>query len=156
MCDVRTSSLVLTVEATPNSMHVSDSEAMVAEGATNHLRESQQQDGLVPATLSVFNKREHEAEPERDFESVSSRALKKRKAAVPVGHSETSLTVTGNTMEEGVGRAWSARTRRRGAGEPWACRICSFENPWLNAACMRYVWRCGQARWRAQQQVVET
>jgi len=41
----------------------------------------------------------------------------------------------GNTMEETVGRAWSARTRRRGAGGPWACHICSFENPWLNAAC---------------------
>jgi len=68
MCDVRTSSLVLTVKATPNHMHVSDGEAMVAEGATNHLRESHQQDGL--ATLSVFNKREHEAEPERDFVPV--------------------------------------------------------------------------------------
>ena len=27
------------------------------------------------------------------------------------------------------------RIRRRNAGGPWACVVCSFENPWLNTSC---------------------
>ena len=47
-----------------------------------------------------------------------------------VGHAATAA----NPKEQAGDRS-STRQRRRGTGGPWACRMCSFENPWLNAAC---------------------